>query len=193
LFEPDEYGHKFIRFYHNEVTPVECLQPIECLYPDEVEPVQAEVELPEKTEKVEVEPEPEQVEPAKPPIHMLVRMTDELKGYSFKQGEVFAASETGSGYNACYYIYDPFTFKQRGCVVKEVFELLYKDLSVSQITEKASLREFVKKAIEKPKQPKNSDLQAKPEEKPIKAKVKKRNTLYRALEEAGQMNIFDLL
>jgi hypothetical protein len=73
----------------------------------------------------------------RPPVHMLVRMTNEIKGYSFKVGDVLAASEVGTQYNSCYYLYDPVSFKFRGCMVKEAFELLETNLTAPEITEKA--------------------------------------------------------
>jgi hypothetical protein len=148
LFKGGADGHKTIRFYHSEVEPVQFLQPIECLWPEEVE---LEVKLDEKPVEVEVEPEAPEVEPKKekPPVNMIVQMTDEIKGYSFKQGDIFAASEVGSKYNSCYYLYDPVSFELRGCMVKEAFQLLYDNLSISEITNKVSLMDFVKRSIEK--------------------------------------------
>jgi hypothetical protein len=140
LFEGGADGHKLIRFYHHEVEPVYSI----------VHPNVPVIEYEEKPIKAEVEPEEPEVEPkGKPSVNMIVQMTDEIKGYSFKQGDVFAASEVGSKYNSCYYLYDPISFELRGCMVKEAFQLLYENLSLSEITNKVSLMDFVKRSIEK--------------------------------------------
>jgi hypothetical protein len=141
LLEAGPDGHKMIRFYHKEVEPVYSI----------VHPNVPVVEDFVRVKEVEVKPEAPEVEhkKEKPPVNMIVQMTDEIKGYSFKQGDVFAASEVGSKYNSCYYLYDPISFELRGCMVKEAFQLLYENLSLSEITNKVSIMDFVKRSIEK--------------------------------------------
>lgn len=179
LLVPNEDGHSTIRFDYAEVEPVFFM----------VEPT-------ENSEKEEVEPEVVEVEPEKPKVHMLVRMVSRINGYSFKEGDVFAASETGSGYNTCYYLFDPVTFIQRGCMVKEAFELLGENLSPADITKKAQIRQVVTNAVEKPRKAVKTEVNViapETKEKPKKAKKKRYKTVFDALEDKGQMNIFDFL
>lgn len=191
LLVPNEDGHSTIRFDYAEVEPVFSI----------VEPKEEKTLSDKLIERLdfirnieEVEPEAEEVELEKPKVHMLVRMTKRINGYSFKEGDVFAASDTSSGYNTCYYLFDPVTFIQRGCMVKEAFELLHENLSAADITRKAQIRQVVTNAVEKPRKAikKEVDVIA-PEakEKPKKAKKKRYRTVFEALEAKGQMNIFE--
>lgn len=59
-----------------------------------------------------------------PPVNITVRLKEKIKGYSFKAGEVFKASGTGSVYDTCYYLYDLKTGKLRGCMLKGFFEVI---------------------------------------------------------------------
>lgn len=188
----DETGHKLFRFSPAEVKPLEG----EELHQEEEKP---ENEAPEASEEVLEDVEEET--PEKPPVHMLIEMVEEIKGYSFKVGDVFAASETGSGYNTCYYLFNPVTFEARGCMVKEAFKLLYSNLSASEITSKAQIRQTVRKAVEKPlaitveslKEAEKRDKELQEQAKKAQKKPKLKKVTYRELEEAGQTSIFDFL
>lgn len=197
LFEPDEDGHKFIRFYHNEVTPVEYLQPIECLYPEEVE---LEVELVGNEITLQVEPEPEEVEPEEPliidenpPIDKFVRMIKKCAGYSFKVGDIFKASGTGSKYDTCYYLYDLETGKQRGCMLKEFFEIIDSPENVQNAPE--IVPEPVK--VIEPERDLDDEITAKVERRieMLKQTFKKKKPKQTrdVLELKGQVTLFDIL
>jgi hypothetical protein len=186
LDEPSYDGHSLMRFDFAELEPVMFLQPVECLWPEEVEP---QVELTKEPEKVEVEPEAVEVEPKKekPPINMLVQLANEIKGYSFKKGDVFAASEVGTKYNSCYYLYDPVTFKLRGCMIKEAFHLLYTNLSAAQITDKFSIMDFVEKSIAKRIETEREKVKEQPKKHKTVTKIVKPDPPVKEV----QMSLFD--
>lgn len=180
-------GQKLYRFYATEVELVENAEFEELLE----RKARAHLLICSEVEPIK-EPEPEEQDPLvelKPPVNMVVRMVQKIPGYSFNPGDVFAASETSSSYNTCYYLYDPYSFELRGCMVKEAFELLYTDVSASVISKKAALMEFVKKSIEAPKKEiKQRKGKVKPE---VKRPPKKPKTVFEVLESKGQMSIFD--
>lgn len=169
-------------------------------YATEVELVANEVKV---TKKIEVEPikepEPEEqaplVEP-KPPVNMVVRMVQKISGYSFNPGDVFAASETTTGKETHCYIYDPYSFKQRGCVPKKYFEILYNNVTPDIISRKAAIMDFVKKSVEKRETAAAiaeqivKDVEV-VEKKKARKGIKKSKTVFEVLESKGQMNIFD--
>jgi hypothetical protein len=188
-------GQKLCRFYPDEVELVQLLQPIECLWPEEAEKTQVE---PIKDQEPEKEEEQAPLVEPKPPVNKVVQMVQKIPGYSFKPGEWFAASETATGKNTHYYLFDPYTFEQRGCVPKEAFELMYTDVGPSIISRKVALMEFVKKSVEKRETAAAiakqivEDVEA-IEKKKVRKGRKKPKTTFEVLESKGQRNIFEFI
>lgn len=112
--------HQYYRF---EVTEVVQLKG------EQVEPEAKQVEEVEKVSSTEVKPKipevrKEYVIDNNPPVNVTVRLKEKINGYSFKAGETFRASGTGSVYDTCYYLYDLKSGKLRGCMLKEFFEVI---------------------------------------------------------------------
>jgi hypothetical protein len=190
-------GQKLCRFYPAEVELVQLLQPVECLWPEEAEKTIVQLEPPSEVEKEEGQAP--LVEP-KPIIDLVIQVVQKIPGYSFNPGDVLAASLTGIGDNTHYYVFDPYTFEQRGCIPKKAFKLLYRDCSPSIISRKAAIMEFVKKSVEKREAAaaiaeqivKDVDIVEKQKKKVRKGR-KKPKTTFEALEAKGQINIFELI
>jgi len=230
LDKPNEDGHKMVRFKFDEIKPLEMTveQGSEKTLSDKLaerldfirnyEEVEPEVEPEEIQEIPEVEPEPEQVEPVtveqakksfivdeNPEINLFVRLKEKITGYSFKKGEVFKASLTGSIYDTCYYIYDIKTGEKRGCMLKECFDII-------QEPEIDEIEVFEDENINTPEEPETIEIKepeqpkVEPEEDSIFEKVEKRvsklkdtfgkkkpKSVQDALELKGQVTLFDLL
>lgn len=226
LFQPDEHGHKLIRFEYAEVEPVEFT--VSTTKQALLEIVEEEVEPTEFSEIEEVEPElNEEYEPEvnmgevpntgkklfeeavqafvvdkNPPINLFVRLKEKISGYSFKKGEVFKASGTGTIYDTCYYIYDIETGKQRGCMLKECFDIIQEhEIGSVEVFEEPSVNtpEVVEEPeIKEPEKPIEEDTISKKIEKRVAKlkdtfKSKKPKTVQDALELKGQATLFDFL
>jgi hypothetical protein len=218
LDRPNEDGHKLIRFEFAEVKPIEHLQPIECLWPEEVEPTEKEVHLSNEpmeeiqadvseTSKPIVELSNEPPKDPGPLKNIIIQLLDKIPGYSYKPGEIFLAYENGK----CFYLYEPETLTARGCMEQKHFKILRTLADGETFNDyKATfkpLQAFLEKrniiVTDKPKTPPKEVVEAieaqiihdietiEKMEKP--KKVKKPKTLFDALEQKGQTNIFDFI
>ncbi|AKU43367.1 hypothetical protein CPT_Silence30 [Bacillus phage Silence] len=190
LDEPNADGHKLIRFEFAEVKPIEHLQPIECLWPEEVEPTEKEVHLSnEPMEEIQADVSeiskpivelPNEPEPLK---NIIIQLLDKIPGYSYKPGEIFLARENGN----CFYLYEPETLTARGCMQQKHFKIL------RTLADGETFNDY--KATFKPLQTflEKSNIIVTDEPKTPPKAVKKPKTLFEALEQKGQSNIFDFI
>lgn len=178
--------HQYYRFEVNELVQLEGEQ-----VEQEVKQVEEVEELSSTEVKLKIpEARKEYVIDNDPPVNITVRLKEKINGYSFKAGEIFRASGTGSVYDTCYYLYDLKTGKLRGCMLKEFFEVI----------ETAEIP--AQDVLEVP----NSNVNEMDEEAEIAAKferryarlkeilsVKKPKTDAEKLEAKGQITLFDVM
>lgn len=188
--------HQYYRFEPNEVKPLVHLKSeLVVLNKEAVKLEQAARAFLLASSSTRVKPKipevrKEYVVDNEPPVNLTVQLKQKINGYSFKTGEIFRASGTGSIYDTCYYLYDLKTGKLRGCMLKEYFEVIETaEIGVHEVLEVSNTN--VHEVDEEAK------IAARFERRFAKLKemlsVRKPKTDAEKLEAKGQLTLFDVM